>query len=111
MESMGSDGSGRARVRGIGWVGLLGQLRYVIPGYYLVGGCVQPGVAANWGRVNEDSFGQGLGDPIIFGVFDPPEAMEPFTLMSDTQCGSTLLKTRQKTVWISGWRTIGTEGV
>jgi hypothetical protein len=53
MKSMGSGGSGWTRIRGIGWVALLGQLRYVIPGYYLVGGCVQPGVAVNSGRVNE----------------------------------------------------------
>ena len=54
-------------------------------GYNTVAGRDQLGVAANWGRPNEDSFGPGLDDQYTFEVFYRLQITEQFALTPDIQ--------------------------
>jgi porin len=54
-------------------------------GYNAVGGRDQLGVAANWGRPNEDSFGPGLDDQYTFEVYYRLQITDQFALTPDIQ--------------------------
>jgi porin len=54
-------------------------------GYNTVGGRDQLGVAANWGRPNEDSFGPGLDYQYTFEVYYRLQVTEQFALTPDIQ--------------------------
>jgi porin len=54
-------------------------------GYNTVGGRDQLGVAANWGRPNEDSFGPGLDDQYTFEVYYRLQVTEQFAVTPDIQ--------------------------
>ena len=54
-------------------------------GYNAVGGRDQLGVAANWGRPNEDSFGPDLDDQYTFEVYYRLQVTEQFALTPDIQ--------------------------
>ena len=54
-------------------------------GYNTVGGRDQLGVAANWGRPNEDSFGPGLDDQYTFEVYYRLQVTDQFALTPDVQ--------------------------
>ena len=54
-------------------------------GYNAVGGRDQLGVAANWGRPNEDSFGPDLDDQYTFEVYYRLQVTDQFALTPDIQ--------------------------
>ncbi len=74
-------------------------------GYNAVDGRDQLGVAANWGRPNEDSFGPDLDDQYTFEVFYRLQVTEQFALTPDIQyLVDPALNPTEDSLWIFGLR-------
>jgi len=74
-------------------------------GYNAVGGRDQLGVAVNWGRPNEDSFGPDLDDQYTFEVFYRLQVTEQFALTPDIQyLVDPAQNSTEDSLWILGLR-------
>lgn len=74
-------------------------------GYNAVGGRDQLGVATNWGRPNEDSFGPDLDDQYTFDVFYRLQITKQFALTPDIQClADPAQNPMEDSLWIFGLR-------